>query len=251
MSTPGSGAEPTRDPSDPYADLRGRQPEQTGYPAFSAPADDQATPQQSSSAHPADHAAPQQPFPPVPPAPGYAGPDSHHGPQPQYAPWGAPAAGSRPVSERPGTVIAAAIMVWVGATLPAVLGMIALFGGGIATWVLSSAGFPGEAGLAPAAITAIFIGIAAVFLLWATLMVWAGIAAFRGRNWGRWLLAVQGGLYLLVVGGLRMLALDPSVIIDLAYVGGCLTLLFLPPSSRWYAHLRSPGGSHAPSPPKG
>lgn len=211
MSTPTTGDEPRRDPadpSDPYADLRHQQPEQPGYPAF-----------------------PAQPAPAA-----YGGHTAHPA---EYAPWGGPPQGGQPLSERPGTVIAAAVMVWVGAIVPVILGVLALFGGGIFTWFLASARFPDDTGIGSAAFTAIFVGIGLAILLWAALMVWAGVAAFRGRNWGRWVLAIQGGLYLLGIGGLRLLAFDPSVIIDLAYIGGCITLFFLPPSNRWYTHVRS------------
>lgn len=194
-----------------------------------------------------------QPTSPSQPGPGSYGQPSHYpqpgqypqagqNPQPgqyqpgQYQPAGGP--GGPPRGPRPGTVIGASVMAWVGSALMILLGVVFLLAGALD---------PAELGLSAdeAAIIQDFATIfGAVALIWGLLVVVMAALAFRGANWARWVLIVLGGLAIL--GSLiNIISGAVAAIASLLWVGAAVALLLAPQSRAWF-RAGSPSGQFNP-----
>ena len=240
-------------PPDPYG--QSQPPDENG-PQFGQP---QGPPQGGGPAgpgYPGPHPSEQQPsqqqpgygYPTYPSGgQGQAGASCYPGAGYPYASsyYGYPPPPSGDPYRRPGQVVAAHVLTWVGAAFGLVTGvffviaaenhdMLNLIEQQLAANDITAADF-----------SAMLIAAGIITALWSLAVVVVSVFSWRGQNWAAILLTVMGGGYLLVQV-ITLLTGQIPVLFTIVWVAVVLTLLWLPASRQWYAAKRS--GQHGSGP---
>ncbi|YAL82700.1 hypothetical protein ACMYYO_12300 [Dermacoccaceae bacterium W4C1] len=130
---------------------------------------------------------------------------------------------------RPGTVVAACVMSWIGGALMLGLGLLFALMSGTQSFQDSIQDSAPEIGDDAQALG---IGIGIFMLVWALLVIVPAIFVWKGKLWATIILTVLGGIYLLL--GIVGIAGNPAALLSVLYVGGVLALLWLRPSQDFY-----------------
>lgn len=170
--------------------------------------------------------------------------------RPQGGPWGQPRAftpaafmapgayGGHRVMRRPGTLLAATIMAYVGSGPLVLFGVVTLVGSLNDSFV---DGFADAAGLGAATLAEqrmLLLGMAGASLLLGATATVLALFAQRGHRWAHITLTVVGGLYLLASLA-SMGNGSPQSIVGATYVGVAVMLLWLGGAPAWYRSRRA------------
>jgi uncharacterized membrane protein len=150
--------------------------------------------------------------------------------------------------KRPGTVVTALVLTWVGVAVMLVLGAGALAvydSRAIIDDILRQA--PTEFPVSAGEVSDFLQVTGIVLLVWglATLMV--SIFAWRRANWARIVLSVMAVLYI----AFQMFTLingNPTVLVPILWVVAIIVLLWVPQSRQWYAGKNLPNAGYGAQP---
>lgn len=163
--------------------------------------------------------------------PGAAGGHPAGGPPP--AGWGyGPGEVPQP-PRRPGNVVAAVVMTYIGSALLILLGLLLLIGSANAEF---RQGFAEGAGMATVAPGAVVVAGAVSALIGIGLVVLAAFAQ-RARDGARIALTVIGGVFL-VLQLLSLVGGAPQALLGIVWIGVATTLFWLGNANAWYRHAR-------------
>jgi hypothetical protein len=190
--------------------------------------------------------------------PQYGQPPPGYGPPPDYgqgygAPQGYYGAGgpfAPDPNRRPGAVVGALVMTWIGVAFMVLIGLVCLAFAGSQELVEAFSTELRDQGITVAELTLLLRVVGGVLLVWGLIVGTVSVFAWRRANWARIALIVMAALY----GVLQLLALlagELSVVVTIAYVAVIMVLLLLPPVRGWYASRSMPpgyGGPPAPPP---
>lgn len=135
--------------------------------------------------------------------------------------------------ERPGTVLAAAIMTYIGSGLMILLGLLFLIGSSIAGF---RQGVAEGAGMVSVPAGVLVVG--GIFLAFiGTGLVVLAVFAQRGRNGARIALTVIGGVFL-VMQLLSMVTAGAQGVIGFVWICVAITLFWNAAANAWYRQVR-------------
>jgi uncharacterized membrane protein len=227
-----------------------------GYGQQSPPGQS-SPPETSPPAAPPPYAPPPYGQPPYG-QPQYGQPQQGYGPPPDYgqgygAPQGYYGAGgpfAPDPNRRPGAVVGALVMTWIGVAFMVLIGLVCLAFAGSQELVEAFSTELRDQGITVAELTLLLRVVGGVLLVWGLIVGTVSVFAWRRANWARIALIVMAALY----GVLQLLALlagELSVVVTIGYVAVIIVLLLLPPVRGWYASRSMPpgyGGPPAPPP---
>lgn len=208
--------QPPQDPNHPY-----------GYPG-----------QQGYGAAPPGYGPPPQQFPGQ--QQGGYGHDPYGGqqyPPGSYYPAGYPAqpgGGAPGQLQRPGTVLGAAIMTYVGSGLLILLGLLFLVGSAIPGF---RQGFAEAAGMVSVPAAAIAVA-GAFFAIVAVGLITLAVFAQRGSNGARIALTVIGGLFMIVQLS-SIVTGGPQAVVGFVWIAVAITLFWVGEANTWYRKAQS------------
>jgi hypothetical protein len=280
----GGGTEPTAplpggsdQPAQPAQPGPPHHPQQPGpYPGPWPPDPGQPVPppQQPPAQQPAPQPGPEQPGPYAPGAgpygqppqgyggaPGYGGPQSY-GPaqgygQAQGYPEAYPSYGyttgyygyppaQRDPDSRPGQLVTAHVLTWVGAALALLTAMFLVIAASSPDIVdLAVEQLQTEGVTEQDLVTTMRVG-GIITALWAAAVIVVSVFSWRRANWAAILLTVMGGAYMLTQLISLVVMGQVAVLFTIVWVAAVLTLLWWPTSRQWYATARGRGGFGGP-----
>lgn len=138
--------------------------------------------------------------------------------------------------KRPGNILAAMIMAYVGSGFVILLGLLFLIGASSDGFVQGIGDGMDETSLAAARAAA--YGIGAFALIEGLLVVLFAVFAHNGRNWARIVLTVLGGLNIAM--SLASVASTPQSLVGAAYIATATVLLWVGEANPWYAARKAP-----------
>jgi len=188
-------------------------------------------------------------------APGYAGPQGYGQAQgyPQAYPpygyttgyYGYPPAQRDPDS-RPGQLVTAHVLTWVGAALALLTAMFLVIAASSPDIVdLAVEQLQTEGVTEQDLVTTMRVG-GIITALWAAAVIVVSVFSWRRANWAAILLTVMGGAYMLTQLISLVVMGQVAVLFTIVWVAAVLTLLWWPTSRQWYATARGRGGFGGP-----
>ena len=217
FAPPPAGQQPNHDQGPPAA-----QPQYGQNPPAPQYGQNPPAPQYGENPAPAYGQNPAQPYGSAP----QYGAAPAYGQQPYpYAGGGYPGQPGYPAGPvgRPGTLIAASVLTWVGSAFGLLFGL-------IMTAASGSTELSDELDNADTGAIAAAGGLVAAFCVLAIVMA---VFAFKGKMWATIVLTVLGGLLLL--GGVVSLAQgEPTGVISIAWIGAAIGMFWATPSREYY-----------------
>lgn len=175
----------------------------------------------------------------TPPAPPWQAPQGAPWGQPPQLAFAVPYGGPREM-RRPGTLLAATIMAYVGSGPLVLFGVVFLVGSLSESFV---AGFGDAGGLGSASLAdqrLLMLGMGSGTLVLGLTVAALALFAQLGRRWAHTALTVVGALYTLV-SLVSVVNGSPQTIVGATYVGVAIMLLWIGGAPAWYRSRRSHG----------
>ncbi|HET7326501.1 MAG TPA: proline-rich domain-containing protein [Nocardioidaceae bacterium] len=179
-----------------------------------------------------------------------------YGPPPGY--YGAPNPFAADPHKRPGTVVGAMVMTWVGVVFLVLVGLGALAFASSDQVLDAFTAELDDPAFTAGDITVVLQVVGVALLVWGVIVGVVSVFAWRRAKWARYTLIAMGALY----GLLQLVALlagELAVIFSIAYVAVVVVLLLVPRTGEWYAAKSAPrgyggpgggyGGGYGPPPP--
>jgi hypothetical protein len=223
----------------PYPQPWPPQPQQPGQPGPQQPGPQQPGPYQQPDRE-QGYGYP----PPYPPTPGYPSGYGYGYPGGYY---GYPPADR---NRRPGQVVAAHVLTWIGSAFGLLTGAFFLIAAGSPDIIAMVREQLAAGGISEGEFVSMLRIAGVLTALWSLAVLVVSVFSWRRARWAALLLSAMGVGYVLV----QLFALASgqiAVLFTIVWVAAVVALLWVPPSRQWYA-ARPPSGPHGPpggSPP--